>query len=361
MSEAQVTESASAETVAPEGTATPAATKEAPASPKTNLGEKFAKDAAWSRALAALEKQEGGDKPAEAAPASDDAETEAPVVEEEKQPEPVAAKELESDRWVEAARAKRAAQKAAAKRDAEFAAREAEFGQKASSVDQLAKAKQLIDAGKGAEALELLGVDYAEVTRQVLNGPPKEDTAAKELQAKVAEFEQWKSQFEQQQQAAALKQAEAGARAIVREQCGSLPEASALRSEPNWEGAVVDYIQIKWAEVGYAGEAPPITPAQAARELNALYVNDALETQRRLIEGSSEYRQQLAALLTPSTKPKPAQHANGANGSGIIPPPRTLTSAHSGEAGRLPPSNDPQELRRRAIAVAEQQFGQSES
>lgn len=359
MSEPQVTDSTSAETAAPEGTATPAATKESPASPKTNLGEKFSKDAAWSRALAALEKQGDGEKPAEAAAA--DSEAEAPAeekAEEEKAPEPkAAAKELESDRWVEAARAKRAA----AKKEAALAAKEAEYGQKSASVETLTRAQQLIAEGKGAEALELLGVDYAEVTRQVISGAPKEDKVAKELQTKLAEFEAWKSQVEEEKKVSELERAERGARDIVRAECSQIPEAAALRSEPDWEGAVVEYIQVKWAQVGWAGDAPPITPAQAARELNDLVVNDALATQKRLIETSGEYRNQLAALLNPTSKTKPAQHATGANGSGINPPPKTLTSAHSGEAGRLPPSNDPQELRRRAIAVAEQQFGQSES
>lgn len=338
------------------------ATEPTPA-PKTNLGAKL-DDAAWQRAMAALEKQQGPDDKAQAAaaePAAGTPETEpakeAPA--EEQKPAPAAAKDLESDRWVEAARAKRAAQRAAAKREADLAAKEAEYGQKAASVETLAKAQALVKEGRSMEALELLGVDYAEVTRQVISGPPKEDAEAKELRAKVAEFEQWKSQFEEQQKAASIRQAEEGARAHVRQQCGDLAELGALRSEPGWDGHVVDYIQKKWAEVGYAGDAPPITPAEAARELNTLYVNDSLQTQKRLIEGSSEYRQQLAALLNANTKP--AQHATGANGSGAVPPPRTLTSAHAGEAGRLPPSNDPKELRRRAIAVAEQQFGRSES
>lgn len=334
--------------------ATPPETPAAPESPKTNIGEKFSKDAAWQRALAAVAKM-GGESTPPPADAASDAPADAPAAEPEKpadaQAEP--AKELESDKWVEARRARVRAEREAAERARAAEEAERTYKSKAEALTPFEKAQELIKAGRKLEAAKMLGIEYADITREMVEGPKPEDPTA-ELKAQIEELRAWKAEQARAAQEQQARDAELGAVRMVREELSEAGDIALLRKHDGWEHEVVQLMKIRWEQIGWRGEAPPITPQEAARELNAALKEQRRAELRAVAEADPEILRELGFIRaeTKTTIAPEAARAPASETPKVAP--RTLSSAHEGEAGRLTEAMDHAELRRRAILRAQQ-------
>lgn len=344
-----------------EAPVTPQATTPAPAaapatdSPKTNLGEKFSKDAAWQAAMAALSSQAEAEPEAEA-PAADAPPAE-PVV------EAAPPKELESDKWVEALKAKRRAEREAAKRSQALEAEKASYQAKASKLDKYAKADELIAAGDLVTAADVLGIPYEQLTAQVLRGGPKPKDPTEDIRKEIEELKAWKAEQAKAREAAERADAERGAISIVRSELADVDGIGLLKKHEGWESEVLELINIEWQRTGYAGSEPPIGPKEAAKRLNAALRDQRIQELRLAAESDPDILRELG-FTAQSQTPTPTQpnrpQATRAHGSEMFSPPRTLSGSHVGDSGRLAPTNDPKELRMRAIKAAEQAFSGEE-
>lgn len=320
--------------------------------PKTNLGEKFSKDAAWQRAMAAVAKMGGESTPPPAGdePAATDAE---PAKAEPEKPAAPPAKELESDKWVEARRARARAEREAAERARAAEEAERSYKAKAEALTPFEKAQELIKAGRKLEAARVLGIDYADLTVEMVNGPKPEDPT-EPLKKELEELKAWR-----EEQARAAKEAEArdmelAAVRLVREDTEKLEDIALLRKHDGWEHEVVQLMKLRWEQIGWRGDVPPITPEQAARELNAALKEQRRAELRAVADADPELLRELGFVRaeTQNTIAPEAARAQASETPRLAP--RTLSSAHEGEAGRLTEAVDHAELRRRAILRAQQ-------
>ncbi|TXH54797.1 MAG: hypothetical protein E6Q97_10085 [Desulfurellales bacterium] len=335
--------------------ATPAAS--APVeSPKTNLGEKFNRDAAFQRALAAVAKISGEtNEAAEAdAPAGETPTAEAPA-DAAAQTTP-AAKELESDRWREAIQARKRAEREAAERMRAAEEAERSYKSKAEALTPFEKAQELIKAGRKLEAAKVLGIDYADITREMVEGPKPEDPTA-ELKAQIEELKAWKAEQARVAQEQQARDAELGAVRMIRDELAEAGDIALLRKHDGWEHEVVQLMKIRWEQIGWRGDAPPITPQEAARELNAALKEQRRAELRAVSEADPELLRELGFIKAEDAKPKTLDAEEGSASAMPRTAPRTLSGAHESEAGRLPETLDVAELRRRAILRAREVFG----
>jgi len=344
-------------TEAPAVPATPAAPA-ANDSPKTNLGEKFGKDAAWNAALAALSNQAEAEE-ADAAPADGEA---TPAAEAAPAETPPPAKELESDKWKDALKARRRAEREAAAKQRELEAEKATYQTKASELEAFSKAKQLIGEGKLHAAAEMLGIKYEDLTAEVIRGPVKEDPTDA-IRKEIEELKAWKAEQAEARRAAEMADAERGAVTIVRSELADAEGIGLLKKHAGWESEVIELMNIEWQRTGYAGSEPPITAHEAAKRLNAALRDQRLQELRLATEADPDLLKELgltaqSKATTPTNQERP--QATRANGSEMFSPPRTLSGSHVGDSGRLAPTNDPRELRLRAIKAAEQAFSGEE-
>lgn len=344
-----------------EAPATPQAATPAPVaapaddSPKTNLGEKFSKDAAWQAAMAALTSQAEAEPEAEA-PAADAPPAE-PVV------EAAPPKELESDKWVEALKAKRRAERESARKSQALEAEKASYQTKAAELEKYAKANELIAAGDLVTAADMLGIPYEQLTAQVLRGGPKPKDPTEDIRKEIEELKAWKAEQAKSREAAERADAERGAISIVRSELADVDGIGLLKKYDGWEAEVIEYMNLEWQRTGFAGNEPPIGPKEAAIQLNAHLRNQRIQELRLAAEADPDLLRELG-LTAQSQTPTPTQpnrpQATRAHGSEMFSPPRTLSGSHVGDSGRLAPTNDPKELRVRAIKAAEQAFSGEE-
>lgn len=339
----------------------PPAAPEASDSPTTNLGSAFAADPAWQRAVDAVKRMateakasEAASEAAAAAPPADpatDAPTEAAPA--ETAPAPVA-KELESDKWVEARKARIRAERDAAKRTAALESERASYKTKAGELEKFAKANELIAAGELAEAADVLGIRYEELTAQILRGPKAKDPT-EDIRKELEEMKAWKAEVAAAKAAEDQAAAERGAAQIVRAELADAPEFGLLRKHDGWEREVIQLMTIRWEQAGWAGNEPPITAADAARELTGYLKEQRRAELSAIAEADPELLRELGFAKADTAKPI-AHEANRAPANEARNAPRTLSGADESESGRLPEAVDDAERTRRAILRAQELF-----
>lgn len=329
-------------------TAAPAASE----SPTTNLGARFAGDPAWQRAVEAVKNM--SQAPAEeVAPLEDAPAGDATAAEAAPAATPAPAKELESDKWVEARRARIRAEREAAKRSQALEAEKATYQAKASELDSFAKAKELIGKGQLHAAAEMLGIKYEDLTAEVIRGPKGEDPT-EALRKEIEEVKAWKAEMAAAKAAEERDAAERGAISVVRAELAEAPEFALLRKHADWEREVLQLMTIRWEQAGWAGSEPPISAADAARELTGYLKEQRRAELSAVAEADPDLLRELGFARANETKQPPAHEANRATTNAAPTAPRTLSGAHEGEAGRLVEANDHAEFRRRAILRAQQ-------
>lgn len=350
-------------TQAPEAQKTTTEATQAPESPKRGpnepavLFEDRLRTDAFSRAMAALDRQEKESAPADAAPAvaEEPAAEEAAPADTQAQPEatPEPAKsepgELESDRIVRALEEQRAAVRELERQRAEYEARLREVDTEKASVSKLAQARKAIEAGDPLTALAELGLTYEDLTRRIIAGEaPKTEAkspaeqAIEDLRAKQAALEAKLAEREQEA-------ARHAALSVVRTEVPA-SEFPLLAAHPAWEEEIIDGVRMEWERVGYAGEAPPVTPRQIAERLEAYLVEETLKRAKispKVLEALK------AANDQSQVKPPPAAQASAAPAKPNVSA-RTLLPTDSGSVSRIAGTTDEATAKARALAVLEQ-------
>jgi hypothetical protein len=331
-------------TATPANTATPETPPRGEREAAPIFGDRLRNDA-MSRALAALERNEGEAAAESAEPEPAAEATPEPKVDQETTAEKPAATQLESDRFVAALEEHRKAQRQLDAQRREYEGKLAQLESEKASLSKLAQARAALDADDPLTALAELGVSYEDLTRRVIGG------ASPKAQVKTAEqerLERLEAALEQQKTLLAQRDRDAALRSTVDVVRSEVPstEYPLLAAQPNWEHEIIEGIRLEWEKVGFEGDLPPVSARDVAERIEAYLYDDVV----RRAKLSPKVLAALSAQNDPS-------HVNKAGAQAVAQPvrtngsARTLTSADSGNVSRIAKSDDIDTLKARAAAV----------
>lgn len=210
------------------------------------------------------------------------------------------------------------------------------------------EALQAIKDGRALEGLKGLGVEYSELTRQILQSgdQPNIEPMKREL---TQQMEELKSQIEQIKSEKARVEAEAvrvKELEIVRTQITEGGEQfELLRSfVPDWTERVHAAVYTAWEEAGRP-ERMPLTPTEIASKMEA-----ALLERLEAAKGTSKIRNLYGAPAPVDTHKPP--NTDDVQRQGTAQKTATLTNSHASTADRAPENKLLSEAEYRARALA---------
>lgn len=334
----------------PEAPAAPEATA-APETPPEPASSESVRDAAFSRALAALDAQGETETPAEEPTEEPAAEAEPATTEEpEAEPEEAPAEEppvVTSDAFaaLEAERAAFAQERAAF----EAAKQAAQADPRLAAVELLPKDPR--------KALEALGTSYNEITALMLGKKaPEAEAEPEETNPALEKIAALEAKLAEQEYARNMEMATKHVHSTLTsmgEEDGNTDRWEMLTNEPAWEREVVEFIDTKWKQAGSPRDengnpVGALRPEEAADKLEAYLFEQATRYE------ASKVRKHYGAHSAPQPTPEPGQQATPAEPpAATVPPVDSLSTAHASSAASVTDTSDPAACRARAIAALE--------
>ena len=322
-------------------------------------------DDPFSRAMRALGGDEDGPDDVEEAEAAEEP-TEAPEAAEE-QPEEEG---RQSERWAQIRKAEQQLRREREQLKAEQEKYQAELERQRQEMDQsIAQRREQIQAldllAKGDyAALDKLGINYRKWTAHALSNPQR---TAEEQGRTPAEVAQIKAELEElkkgiQERESLMQQRErlSAMANDVRQVVTDEERFALLRSEPQWETHVANYITqqaeaegIEQPDVDFALKCADFLEDYLVRNGDPENPKVRAKLMRRLgIQGATEGEQPSA-----SEQAKPSKQPGPAKGNGA--PARTLSASQASEVARkgVPKGDSPESRYEAALAVLEGRTG----